>query len=183
MKKLNDEQRKLVEDNYSLIWHLHEKYFTKFKDFDTYMDLGRMVICKAALKWDESKGNFGTYFRWVLQSEINKYYIKWHSPTEKMNRNAESLDAPVDERVDAEELTIGSLLVSNDDIESQALTTVYYQGEFNKLSDKQKKIIYMLLDDIEHKYIAKEFGKSIQWVSWQLGNIKKIMHRAKAVRS
>lgn len=183
MKKLNDEQRKLIEDNYSLIWHLHEEHFTKFKDFDTYMDLGRMAICKAALKWDESKGNFGTYFRWVLQSEINKYYIKWHSPTEKMNRNAESLDAPVDERVDAEELTIGSLLVSNDDIESQALTTVYYQGEFNKLSDKQKKIIYMLLDDIEHKYIAKEFGKSIQWVSWQLGNIKKIMHRAKAVRS
>ena len=75
MKKLNDEQRKLIEDNYSLIWHLHEKYFTKFKDFDTYMDLGRMAICKAALKWDESKGNFGTYFRWVLQSEINKYYI------------------------------------------------------------------------------------------------------------
>ena len=67
MKKLNDEQRKLIEDNYSLIWHLHEKYFTKFKDFDTYMDLGRMAICKAALKWDESKGNFGTYFRWVLQ--------------------------------------------------------------------------------------------------------------------
>ena len=99
-----------------------------------------------------------------------------------MNRTAESLDTPVDERVDAEELTIGSLLVSNDDVESQALTTVYYQGEFNKLSDKQKKIIYMLLDDIEHKYIAKEFGKSIQWVSWQLDNIKKLMHRAKAVR-
>ena len=157
MKKLNDEQRKLIEDNYSLIWHLHEKYFTKFKDFDTYMDL-------------------------VLQSEINKYYIKWHSPTEKMNRNAESLDTPVDERVDAEELTIGSLLVSNDDVESQALTTVYYQGEFNKLSDKQKKIIYMLLEDLEHKYIAQEFGKSIQWVSWQLGNIKKLMNRAKAVR-
>lgn len=55
MKKLNDEQRKLIEDNYSLIWHLHEKYFTKFTDFDTYMDLGRMAICKAALKWDESK--------------------------------------------------------------------------------------------------------------------------------
>ena len=75
MKKLNDEQQRLIEDNYSLIWHLHEKYFTKFTDFDTYMDLGRMAICKAALKWDESKGNFGTYFRWVLQSEINKYYI------------------------------------------------------------------------------------------------------------
>ncbi len=29
--------------------------------FDTYMDLGRMAICKAALKWDESKGTFGTY--------------------------------------------------------------------------------------------------------------------------
>ena len=55
MKKLNDEQRKLIEDNYSLIWHLHEEHFTKFKDFDTYMDLGRMAICKAALKWDESK--------------------------------------------------------------------------------------------------------------------------------
>ena len=39
MKKLNDEQRKLIEDNYSLIWHLHEEYFTKFTDFDTYMDL------------------------------------------------------------------------------------------------------------------------------------------------
>lgn len=51
MKKLNDEQRKLIEDNYALIWHLHEKYFTKFTDFDTYMDLGRMAICKAALKW------------------------------------------------------------------------------------------------------------------------------------
>ena len=60
--------------------------FTKFKDFDTYMDLGRMAICKAALKWDESKGNFGTYFRWVLQSEINKYYIKWHSPTGRKRR-------------------------------------------------------------------------------------------------
>lgn len=78
-----------------------------------------------------------------MQTEVNQYYTKWHRLTEKMNRNAESLDTPVDERVDAEELTIGSLLVSNDDVESQALTTVYYQGEFNKLSNKQKKIIYI----------------------------------------
>ena len=112
MKKLNDEQRKLIEDNYSLIWHLHEKYFTKFTDFDRYMDLGRMAICKAALKWDESKGTFGTYLFWVLRSEVNQYYTKWHRPTEKMNRNAESLDTPLAGYEPEDDITIGTTLMS-----------------------------------------------------------------------
>lgn len=175
MKKLNDEQRKLIEDNYSLIWHLHEEHFTKFTDFDTYMDLGRMAICKAALKWDESKGAFGTYFCWVLRTEISQYYAKWHRLKEKMNRNAESLDTPLPGYEPEDDITIGTTLMSSDNVEDQVLTKVHFWNEFNKLPDKHKKVMIMLSQGLTQRDVANEFGKSHQWVSLQVTKFKKAL--------
>lgn len=175
MKKLNDEQRKLIEDNYSLIWHLHEKYFTKFTDFDTYMDLDRMAICKAALKWDESKGAFGTFFRWVLQTEINQYYTKWYRPTEKMNRNAESLDTPLAGYEPEDDITIGTTLMSKDNVEDEVLTKVHFQNEFDKLAPRNKKIITLKQKGLTQRQIASQLGITHQWVSQNIVQFKKAL--------
>lgn len=174
ISKLNEKQRKLIEDNYGLIWCIHDKYFRKFTDFDTYKDIANIAICKAALKWDESKGKFGSLLYWQIRSDINKYYRKWHTEQQKLNRIAESLETILP-GLDTDELTVGSMLASDENIEDEIVTKVHFQNEFNKLSERNKQVIWMIANGIKQRDIAKEFGKSHQWVSLQVVNFKKAL--------
>ena len=63
--QLNDEQRKLVEDNHNLIY----QYLIDNKlPQDEYYDIAAIGLCKAALKYDTSKGAFSTYvYRAILK--------------------------------------------------------------------------------------------------------------------
>ena len=172
IKKLNDKQRKLIEDNYGLIWCIHDEHFRKFTDFDVYKDIANIAICKAALKWDESKGSFGTFLEWQLRSEVQKYYKKWYTKKEKMNRITESLEEILP-GFDTDELTVGSAITSNDNTEDEAITKFHFENEFSKLSDRNQKIIHMMAQGFTQRDIAKEFGKSHQWVSLQIVPFKK----------
>ena len=172
IRKLNDKQRKLIEDNYGLIWCIHDEHFRKFTDLDTYKDVANIAICKAALKWDESKGDFGSLLYWQLRSEINKYYTKWHTQKETMNRIAESLETVLP-GFDNDKVTVKDTIASSEDIEDDVVTRLHFQNEFNKLSDRTKKIVWMMAQGLSQRDIAKEFGKSHQWVSLQIVSFKK----------
>ena len=70
MKKLNDEQRKLIEDNYKLIRFLYRRSYTRVCSWEVFQGLGHEAMCKAALGYDPSKGKFTTYFTWKIKQAI-----------------------------------------------------------------------------------------------------------------
>jgi DNA-directed RNA polymerase specialized sigma subunit len=74
MKKLNDEQRKLIEDNYKLIRFLYRRSYTRVCSWEVFQGLGHEAICKAALGYDPSKGKFTTYFTWKIKQAIETLF-------------------------------------------------------------------------------------------------------------
>ena len=71
MKKLNDEQRKLIEDNYKLIRFLYRRSYTRVCSWEVFQGLGHEAMCKAALGYDPSKGKFTTYLLGKLNKQLN----------------------------------------------------------------------------------------------------------------
>lgn len=66
--QLNDEQRKLVADNHNLIYqYLIDNNLPQ----DEYYDIVAIGLCKAALKYDTSKGAFSTYVYKTVRNIIN----------------------------------------------------------------------------------------------------------------
>lgn len=65
--KLNDKQRKLVEDNHSLIfWYAHKNHL----DLEEWYGILALALCKAALKYDEEKSKFTTYAVMSMKNEM-----------------------------------------------------------------------------------------------------------------
>ena len=50
--KLNDEQRKLVEQNHNLIYSAMTKCGIRRQDFDDYYGFASIGLCKAAIDYD-----------------------------------------------------------------------------------------------------------------------------------
>lgn len=66
--RLNDEQRKLVEDNHNLIYFVGNKYVT---NVDDYYDILAISLCKSAYKFKPELGfSFTTFAVKVMSNEL-----------------------------------------------------------------------------------------------------------------
>lgn len=78
--KLNDEQRKLVEQNHNLIYSAMRKFGIRRQDFDDYYGFAAIGLCKAAIDYDKTRSkSFSTYAYLCIQNEImvyNKYRFR-----------------------------------------------------------------------------------------------------------
>ena len=65
--KLTEEQKKLVEENHNLIYG-----FLRMKELedDEYYDIVAYGLCKAAMKYDSTKGKFSTFAYKYMKTEI-----------------------------------------------------------------------------------------------------------------
>ena len=68
---LNDEQRKIVENNHDLIYGYAHKMGISI---DEYYDILAIGLCKAAKAFDESKGRFSTLAYCCMKNEMCRYY-------------------------------------------------------------------------------------------------------------
>lgn len=177
MEKLNDEQRKLIEDNYALISYFYKKYFSTFEDYDEYKGLAHIAICKTAAKYDPTKGRFGTIFFWALKTEISHYYTTINYEVRKANLEALSFEMPLSlNRYDSTDLTVGNIVSDKkEDVGDVAVERVYFQTRFDKLSEKRKMIARLRYFGYEQKEIGKMIGMTHQGVSDHLQKIRKAM--------
>lgn len=67
---LTDEQRKLVEDNYKLVFYVIRKM--KLQDADEWTGVASIGLCNAAKHYDPKKGEFCTFATWCIKNEIIK---------------------------------------------------------------------------------------------------------------
>ena len=112
---------------------------------------------------------------WVLRSEVNQYYTKWHRLTEKMNRNAESLDTPLAGYELEDDITIGTTLMSRDNVEDEVLTKVHFKMSLINWQLRNKKIITLKQKGLTQRQIASQLGITHQWVSQNIVQFKKAL--------
>lgn len=102
-KEMNDAQRKLVEDNLKLVYHVVSKQYPTFVNDEDIIQSGTLGLCNAALNWDENKSAFSTYACRCIQNAIRAELRERQPHMETL-----SLDCPI-----GEDLTLGDTIADD----------------------------------------------------------------------
>lgn len=99
---MNDEQRKLAEDNMKLVYHVIARDYPTFKGDEDIVQSGMLGLCRAATKWNESRGAFSTYACVCIRSAICQELRARQPHTQVV-----SFDTPVSENLTLEDTIAG----------------------------------------------------------------------------
>ena len=159
---MNDEQRKLVEDNHNLIYAFLHKYNLSI---DEYYDVAAIGLCKAAIMFDKKKEcTFSTYAYLVMLTELKLVF--------RHNTNGRAI--PLDKLTyyqsiisngDGKEIERLSFIPDNVDVESEVMTNETFKQVYGTLSEQDRRIIHMFELGYKQKEIAKNVGCSQSYIS------------------
>lgn len=173
MKKLNDEQRKLVEDNEGLIWYIGSKYIGRgYNPNEEYGELA-LGLCRAALSYNKDSGvKFSTYASAVLINVIKEYFRSMQANKRKISPLSISLDQPVYEED-------GGVLCIEDMLGTEYLEDSLILFDLEDILDEREltvcKLRYQGMNQTE---IANIIGISQVGVSRLLSRVKKKVEEA-----
>jgi RNA polymerase sporulation-specific sigma factor len=116
----------LVEQNMNLVYFIINKDYPTYRYDEDIVQSGMLGLCKAADKYDASRGKFSTYAGRCIRNEINREFIR-----RKPHQNLISLDANI-----GEDSTLGDVVMGDDNI-------VYIDDKTfcNQLSDEEKSVL------------------------------------------
>ena len=86
---LDENQKKLVEQNHKLIYHTLHKY--KLNE-EEYYDILAIGLCKAAIKFDSERSKFSTFAVKVMYNEFLQHDRDENANKRKVNKNTLSLN-------------------------------------------------------------------------------------------
>ena len=139
--QLNDEQRKLVADNHNLIYqYLIDNNLPQ----DEYYDIAAIGLCKAALKYDTSKGAFSTYVYRAIRNNISKEKV-----TEKRH-TVNAMSYNVTASVHGEET----------DVENENVTKTFFKWFIEYMSLRELQIMYCKSKNMTDREIGKVYHVS-----------------------
>ena len=149
--KLNNEQRKLVEDNHNLIYqYLIDNNLPQ----DEYYDMVAIGICKAAMKYDTSKGAFSTYVYKVVTNYINtEETIARRHTVSAMSYNVTA--SVHGEDTDVEHIEI---FASNTDVENENVTKTFFKWFIEYMNLRELQIMYCKTKNMTNKDIGKMYN-------------------------
>lgn len=171
--KLTEEQRKLVEENHNLIYGFLRKYKL---DIDEYYDIAAFGLCKAAIKYDSSRGIFSSFAYECIKSEI---YHQWSYDTRE-RRIPSSLIYSYNTSYDKEsqEWRNFGLIDMMWNINSRDTADIVIEEEKNLkflslLKEDEQLIVKYLVSGFLHGEIADRINVSRQAVSQKVRYIRK----------
>ena len=166
--KLNEEQKKLVEDNHSLIYWFAKKYHVPIED---YYDVLAQGLCMAAYHYDPSKCSFSTYAYLCMNTEMHVEY-------RKTLRKSEIPQGNIFHYEDAWQLS--DLIPTNEKTENKVIDKISYENLISLLNDilndKDKEVLSYILNGLTMREIAKIEGTSHQAIH---NRMKKIREKVK----
>ena len=148
---LNDEQRKIVENNHDLIYGYAHKMGISI---DEYYDILAIGLCKAAKAFDESKGRFSTLAYCCMKNEMCRYYEGISKKSCVPDSMVVSYDAQ-DVRDDIENRKSFLEVLSDPQSYKNAESITMYQEFFDVLNDKEKVVVRYLLEGYTQTEIAE----------------------------
>lgn len=169
---MNDEQRKLVEDNHNLIYAILHKYNLPIDEFYGVAAIG---LCKAAITFDVEKGYlFSTYACVVIKNELKLVF----------RRNASERAIPFDKLTyyqsvisdgDGKETELLDIIPDNTDIEADIIANETIKQVYGKLSERDRRVFDLLILGHGQKEIGNIVGYSQPYISRIKSKIVKLL--------
>lgn len=183
VQPLTEEQKKLAEENHQLIYSfLNSK---KLSD-EEYYDIVAIGYIAAIRTYDPSKGRLATIAYTAMYNEVKKH---WHYMSRKKydpeNNGYElvSMYEPLTDKPDA--LTTEDIIsdpIATDAMESVELVIIF-SNFFNKLVERDKKILRLRSTGMTQHEIAKVCGVTQTVIQHRLANMLKDFKQQVGIKS
>lgn len=154
---MTDEQKKLVEDNHSLIYLVISNMGLTIED---NYDLAAIGLCRAAMNYDSAKYAFSTFAYRCIKNEIMLEYRKRNMFKRALNEGLVSYDAPILSQDAGEKISLLEQIKSNDSVENEALSRVMYNEIVEQLGPTDSKVLRFFERGLKQTEIAKIMGVS-----------------------
>lgn len=166
--KLTEDQKKLVEENHSLIYWFAKKYHIAVED---YYDVLAQGLCMAAYHYNPSKCSFSTYAYLCMNTEMHVEY-------RKTLRKSEIPQGNIFHYENAWQLS--DLIPTYEKTEDKVIDKISYENLISLLNDilndKDKEILSYIINGLTMREVAKIEGTSHQAVH---NRLKKIREKVK----
>lgn len=158
--KLDDNKRKLLEDNYGLIQYIARRWEQKLRgmyEYDDLVSIGTIGFIKSLKTFDESKGKVSSYIGYGVESEILKEvnkndYVKNEVATDFININSSNYSIEDN--------------ILNNCVLDQIIDDLHNSPSINK--DSIKIFKQYLFDDINQSEVARKMNVSMQAINQRL---------------
>lgn len=166
--KLTEEQKKLVEENHSLIYWFAKKYHIPIEEYYGILAQG---LCMAAYYYDPSKCSFSTYAYLCMNCEMHKEHKKTLRKSEIPRDNIFHYENTWE---------LSDLIPTYEKTENKVINKISYENLTSLLNDilndKDKEVITHILNGLTMREIAKIEGTSHQAIH---NRMKKIREKVK----
>lgn len=170
--KLNDEQRKLVEQNHNLIYSAMRKFGVRNEKFDDYYDVAAIGLCKAAIYYDESKNTtLSTLVYSCVQNELYKQFRSEKSASNQFNKHVLSYNILCNTDTNFKS-TMEDVLLVDKNFEKNLITMLLFKDRMDTLKNKDKQMIDLRMSGYTYDEIAKRFGVTRQAVQQKMNRLK-----------
>lgn len=156
ISKLNNEQRKLVEDNHNLIYSfLHKQALS----VGGWYDICAIGLCKAALHY-KGTTNFSTFAYICMLNVVRKEMRK--NTLQKSFPDAEtiSLSTEISSKSEKSVYTLDEFIASKQDTEAEALGMVWAEWFIEKLPLTTLKVLLGKIETKTCRELSEEVGVS-----------------------
>mgnify|MGYP001006295940 CR=1 FL=1 len=159
-KTLNDNQRKLVEDNHNLIYSFLNSRHLSLDSVEDWYGTAAIGLCKAAMVYDESIGSKFTTLAYIcMDNEVRQI----------MRKNKKSIipSVSLDDAVSgADGCYLSDIIPDEHDIMESIYINDALNIAYKKLNERDRLIIDMIVNQgLTHDAIAKKFRVSQPTVS------------------
>lgn len=160
-------KQKLIEDNMKLVYALMHKEYPTFIEDEDLVQCGMLGLCKAADKYDESRGAFSTLAYYCIRTEIQQELRRRakHNGVLSLDYEVTIGNSPCDTA------TLGDLIVGEEDVN---FIDVDDGVKVNELTPTQQLIFEMKKRGKTTKEIVEALGTTRQYVWYTMRKIKRM---------
>lgn len=146
---LNEEQRKLAEENHNLIYGYCKRHNV---DTDEYYDILAIGLCKAATVYDSSTNNkFSTLAERCMRNELNDYFRSVNKKNNIPENNIISYDAPSE---DGNGVDLKNIVHNNVSLDEKLISKQTINEMLSLLNEKEKTVTLFLIQGNTEREIA-----------------------------
>ncbi len=150
----------MFNDNIKLAYSIAHKYQINYpNEYEDILQCAFIGLWKAISIFDYEH-KLSTIAYTIMSNEIN-YYLRKYRKNQTLTC-AISLDEVIFKNNDRDELTFGDILKDDRDMIDDVLYNIDVENSMNRmfLTEKEKDVVRMRMDEKTQKYIAKQMGLS-----------------------
>ena len=169
IKPLTEKQKQLVADNHNLIYEfLHQQGMHTSEEIAEHYDLCAIALCKAARRFDTSKGFTFSTFAFICMKNEMKRQFEYQG---RSNRIPTGMLCSYEAEIlltsdgDNKSKSLADMLSSDDDLQENVATLCIFEEALTKLSSTERRTLALLSDGYTQREAAEMIGVSQATVS------------------